>query len=95
MVLQILFGFVATILICFTASWELTFIFILVFPILGSFTFLQVRLLAGRMQKNKAILEASGSTVVESVTNMRTVVGLGVEDRFYNKYKDLLQGPFK
>ena len=69
--------------------------FILAFPILGSFGFFQVRLSAGRTQKNKRRLEASGSSVVESVNNMRTVVGLGVEDRFYSNYTNLLQGPFE
>ena len=69
--------------------------FMLAFPILGSFSFLHIRLLAGQTQKNKVKLEASGSTVVESVANIRTVVGLGVEDRFYNNYINLIQGPYK
>ena len=95
MVLQILFGFVAAVLIAFEASWELTLLFLLAFPIVGSFSFIQTRLSVGLIQKNKAKLEASGSSVVDSVTNMRTVVGLGVEDRFYSNYTKLLQGPFE
>lgn len=76
------------------ASWELTLIMIPAFPILGTVAFFQIRLLAGRAQKNKKRLEESGKTAVESIDNIRTVVGLGVESKFLNKYYDLLTGPF-
>ena len=48
-----------------------------------------------RTQMDKSKLEASVYTMLESVINIRTVVGLGAEDRFYNNYTRLLLGPFK
>ena len=68
---------------------------ILAFPILGTVAFFQIRLLAGRSKKNKKRLEASGQTAVESIDSIRTVAGLGVEGRFFNKYRELLAGPFR
>ena len=65
------------------------------FPVLALAGYFQIRLLAGRSQKNKKRMEESGQTAVESIDNIRTVAGLGVEPRFYTKYYNLLQGPFK
>lgn len=94
-VLQTVFGLIAAIIIAFEASWELSFIMIVAFPILGTVAFFQIRLLAGHAKKNKKRLEASGQTAVESIDSIRTVAGLGVEDKFFNKYTDLLAGPFR
>lgn len=93
--MQTIFGLIAATVIAFVASWELSLIMILAFPILGTVAFFQIRLLAGRAKKNKKRLEASGQTAVESIDSIRTVVGLGVEQRFFDKYKDLLAGPFR
>ena len=65
------------------------------FPVLALAGYFQIRLLRGRSQKNKKKMEESGQTAVESIDNIRTLAGLGVEPRFYNKYSDLLLGPFK
>lgn len=94
-VMQTIFGLLAAIIIAFTASWELSFLMLLAFPILGTVAFFQIRLLAGRAQKNKRRHEKSGQTAVESIDNIRTVVGLGVEERFCRKYWDLLITPFR
>ena len=68
---------------------------VLCFPLLGAFTYLELRLLAGRTAKNKKKLEESGKTAVESIDNVRTVVSLGIEDKLVAKYNDLLQYPFE
>ena len=82
-------------MIAFSSSWELAFLLVFAFPILGAFGFLQFRLLAGRSAKNKKKLEESGKTAVESIDNVRTVVSLGVEDMFRRRYERLLQYPFE
>ena len=88
-------GFITAMTIAFTASWELTFVLIFCFPILGAVGFLQLRLIAGRTAKNKKNLEESGKTAVESIDNVRTVVSLGLEDHLVGKYNGLLQFPFE
>ena len=93
--LQTIFGFVTAIIIAFIASWELTFVLVFVFPVLASVSYLQLKFIAGRSAKNKKRQESSGQTAVESIENIRTVAGLGVEDRFFDEYVQLLKGPFK
>lgn len=93
--LQVIFGLIAAVIIAFEASWELSLLVIVAFPIIGSVSYLRIRLLAGRAQKNKKRLEHSGQTAVESIDNIRTVAGLGVEGRFYDRYRSLLAGPFR
>ena len=93
--LQTIFGFITAVVIAFTASWELTLVLIFCFPVLGAFSYLQIRLLAGRTAKNKKKLEESGKTAVEAIDNVRTVVSLGIEDSLVDKYNGLLQYPFE
>ena len=94
-ILQTISGFVSAVIIAFTASWELTLVLIFCFPVLGTVGFLQLRLQAGKAQKNKENMESSGQTAVESIENIRTVAGLGAEEKFYNRYHEQLKGPFK
>ncbi len=94
-ILQTIFGFIVAIVIAFTASWELSFVLITCFPVLGAVGFLQLRVQGGKVQKNKKAYEGSGETAVESIENIRTVAGLGVETRFYNQYYLQLRGPFR
>ena len=82
-------------IIAFIASWELTLVLMFVFPVLASVSYLQLKFIAGRSAKNKKRQESSGQTAVESIENIRTVAGLGVEDRFFDKYVELLKAPFK
>ena len=67
----------------------------LAFPMIASVTFLQMRLIRGRTVKNKKLLEDSGRTAVEAFENLRTVVGLGVGDKFCQIYRDQLSEPFR
>ena len=92
---QILFGFLSAIIISFIAAWELTLVVIVVFPVLGAVTFMQQELIVGRIQRNKKSLEKSGETAVESIENIRTVAGLGIEEKFIDQYVGLLKGPFE
>ena len=93
--LQTIFSFVAAIVIAFEASPQLAPLMILTFPIIGSVIYIQTRLLAGRTQKNKKRLESSGQIAVESIDSIRTVTSLAMEENFYNRYRDLLAGPFR
>ena len=94
-ILQTICGLIAAVGIAFSASWELTLVLMVAFPALAIAGYFQIRLLAGRSQKNKKRMEESGKTAVESIDNIRTVAGLGVEPRFFNRYYNLLRGPFK
>ena len=94
-ILQTVCGLIAATVIAFSGSWELTLVLMFAFPVLAVAGYFQIRLLRGRAHKNKKRMEESGQTAVESIDNIRTVAGLGVEPRFYNKYSSLLDGPFK
>ena len=94
-VLQTVFGLIVATVIAFTASWELALVLMFCFPVLGITGYFQVRLLRGRTEKNKKRMEKSGQTAYESVSNIRTVAGLGVEGRFTEEYDKTLKGPFK
>ena len=86
---------VATAIISFLASWELTILLIPVFPLSLAFGTSHFRLVKGQVDGNRARLEKSSQVVAESITNIRTVAGLGAEELFVNKYTSYLSGNFK
>ena len=90
-----MFGFVTAVVIAFEASWLLAIVLFVCFPFLASVSFLQIRFLRGRSIKNKELMVESGKTATEAIDNIRTVASLGVEDKFYNHYSELLKPPFK
>ena len=65
------------------------------FPVLAIANYLQIRILAGRAQKNKKRMEESVQIAVESIDNIHTVASLGLEPLFCSKYNSLLDGPFR
>lgn len=95
MILQQIFGFVAALAVAFSASWELTLLLVFCFPVLIIVGFFQIRLVSGKAAKNKKGMEAAGQIAVESVDNIRTVVALAIEPRFYDSYKEKIRKPFK
>ena len=90
-----MFGFVAALVIAFTASWELTLVLMFVFPLLGTVAYLEVRAQRGRSEENKEQLEGSSYTTVESINDIHTVAGLSIEERFLASYVQQLRGPFR
>ena len=94
-ILQTIFGFVVAMVIAFVSSWELSLLLLLFFPLLALGSYLQVRVLRGSIEKNARRLERSGQTAVESIDNIRTVAGLGVELVFYENYRTSLKGPLR
>ena len=83
------------VLVSIGANWEFALFVVIIFPLLVLIGILEVQLLKGQVKKNKENLEESGQLTVESIDNIRTVVGLGAEEAFLNKYKNLLAAPFK
>lgn len=66
-----------------------------VFPLLGGFSYLQLRFIITQSEKNKKRMEESGQIAVESIENIRTVAGLGVEEKTFLRYSKKLEGPFR
>ena len=93
--LQKIFAVIAAVIIAFIASWELTPVVVLLFPVFVVVSTLQRKFVAGRSIENKERQESSGQIVFESVANIRTVAGLGVEERFLNNYVKLQDTSFK
>ena len=89
-----MFGVITALAIGFSASWELTLVLMFQFPVLIVVGYFEISLSGGRAQSNKKKLEESGQIAVESIDNIRTVAGLGIEDKFYDRYISLLNGPF-
>ncbi len=93
-VLQQIFGLIAALIVASVASWELSLMLMLCFPVLVIVGFFQISLVAGKTQKNKKGIENAGQIAVESIDNIRTVVSLSIESEFFDNYKQQIRVPF-
>jgi len=73
------------------ASFLLSFAFCLSFAPRSSTTIHSLQ--TGFNQKAKKSYEASGQLASEAIMNIRTVAGLGIEDKFISSYQTSLAGP--
>lgn len=67
-------------------EWRLGLVALAFFPLIVTATFFQRRQMAGQNDEYRESLEKSTKLAVEAVSNFRTVVSLGCEDKFYNAY---------
>ena len=81
---------VVTLLICFISSWQLSFVLLLAFPFLFLTYRLGNKLLHSSGAGNDDDLETSTQFVIESVTNMKTVISLGAQKYFIESVSFLL-----
>ena len=86
---------VTALVIGLVASWQLALLMMICFATVAVSSFLQLKLIQGRSNKNKELLENSAKTASEAFRNSRTVIGLGLGDRFCQTYNEKLDSPFR
>ena len=80
---------VVALAVCFTGSWELTFLVFIAFPLMITSYRVGVSMYRG-VQSADSLARAS-HVVMETTDNIKTVVSLGAEDYFVNSIKDNLR----
>ncbi|GLE06656.1 hypothetical protein PINS_up016050 [Pythium insidiosum] len=93
-VVQAIFTFIAAMVISFTlGSWLLTFVMLAVFPLLILGQVFRMQQMKGGLGKDH--LGDSGAHASQALSNIRTVVSLGLETRIIDEYRDLLVVPLR
>jgi ATP-binding cassette, subfamily B (MDR/TAP), member 1 len=91
-VVQAICTFVAAIVISFTlGSWLLTFVMLAVFPLLIAGQFIRIKQMKG--DTGSDFLGDSGAHASQALSNIRTVVSLGLETQMVETYGALLLAP--
>ncbi|XP_013931904.1 PREDICTED: ATP-binding cassette sub-family B member 5 isoform X2 [Thamnophis sirtalis] len=89
------FTLVTALIIAFANGWQLTLLILACIPfILVAKTF-QMKSMTGHAAQDQKALEEAGRISTEVVENIRTVVALTREDRFFENYKASLYKPHK
>ncbi|XP_015773938.1 PREDICTED: multidrug resistance protein 1-like [Acropora digitifera] len=88
---------VACLVYAFINGWKLTLVVLAIIPFLIIAAAIQMKFFAGGGGAGIGddALVQSGKIAVETIGNIRTVVSLGKEDTFYEKYVEALHGPTK
>ncbi|GAB9475822.1 Multidrug resistance protein abc superfamily, partial [Globisporangium polare] len=91
-VVQAIFTFVAALVISFLlGSWLLTLVMLAVFPLLIFGQVVRVQQMKGGSGTD--YLADSGAHASQALSNIRTIVSLGLEGQMTRKYGELLQAP--
>ncbi|KAE9002149.1 ABC transporter B family member 2 [Phytophthora rubi] len=92
-VVQAIFTFVAALVISFTTgSWLLTLVMLAVFPFLIAGQMIRMRQMKSSGQLSDELSEV-GAHASEALSNIRTVVSLGLEKSICTKFSNLLEEP--
>ncbi|CAG8596178.1 9116_t:CDS:10, partial [Ambispora leptoticha] len=81
--------------IAFANGWKLTLVVLASLPLIALSGLLQMRTLAGYGQKTAKAYEGSGQIVQQSVSNMRTIAALNLEETFKGLYHNAIEEPHK
>ncbi|RHZ83267.1 hypothetical protein Glove_99g187 [Diversispora epigaea] len=86
---------VAGLAIGFFYSWKLTLVVLVVMPLFVVASALQLQAMAGFGEKTREAYEASGEIVQQSVSNIRTIASLTLENTFLKRYQVAITSPHK
>lgn len=93
MVFQLLSTMVIGLVIALVSCWQLALVVLACVPAVAVAGALQLKLITGFNAKSKQAYEASGQVATEAIMNMRTVLSLGLQDKFSGFYLESLQAP--
>ncbi|ELU04466.1 hypothetical protein CAPTEDRAFT_135774, partial [Capitella teleta] len=93
--LQSLASIGAGIAIGFAYSWELTLMIIAFAPFILMSSAIQMKVVAGNKEANRAAMEGAGKVAIEGIENIRTVAALTKEEKFHQDYCDCIVEPYK
>ena len=82
-------------IIAFFNSWKLTLIFLVIVPFLFIGTFLEMEFSKDKTEERRHVLENSTEVAVETITNIKTVYALNLEEYFCKLYDEKLREPEK
>ena len=82
---------VVSLAVCFTGSWELTFLVYTAIPLLIISYRVRFAMFSGEQSAGDSSLARASHVVMATTDNIKTVVSLGAEDYFVNAIKDNLR----
>ncbi|KAG8139075.1 hypothetical protein E2320_001848, partial [Naja naja] len=89
------FTLVTALIIAFAHGWHLTLLILACIPFIIVAKAIQAKSMEGHAAQDQKALEEAGRISTEVVENIRTVVALTREDRFFENYKASLYKPYK
>eukprot|EP01138_Halocafeteria_seosinensis_P015627 gb/GECG01015948.1/.p1 GENE.gb/GECG01015948.1/~~gb/GECG01015948.1/.p1 ORF type:complete len:683 (+),score=79.61 gb/GECG01015948.1/:1-2049(+) len=92
---QIYASLIAALVIALEASWLLTIIVIGIVPILLGTTKMQQRAASGLNKDAETQRDQATQVAQESLSTIRTVQSLGVQNEFFQRFMSNLEGPFR
>uniref|UniRef100_A0A8K9VGW6 Bile salt export pump n=1 Tax=Oncorhynchus mykiss TaxID=8022 RepID=A0A8K9VGW6_ONCMY len=83
------------VIISFYFSWKLSLVILCFLPFLALSGGFQAKMLTGFAKQDKQAMEDAGRISGEALNNIRTIAGLGKEQRFVEMYEAHLEAPYQ
>nr|XP_028606429.1 ATP-binding cassette sub-family B member 5 isoform X2 [Podarcis muralis] len=90
-----IFTLLTAIIIAFVHGWQLTLLILACIPFVMIAHVIRLKSVTGHASKDQKALEEAGRISTEAVENIRTVVSLTREDRFFERYISSVEGPYR
>ncbi|RGB26342.1 multidrug resistance protein 1a, partial [Rhizophagus diaphanus] len=81
--------------LAFAYGWKLTLVVVATAPTVGIANYFKIRSLSGYGSKTRKAYEGTGQIVHQSVSNIRTIQSLSLENTFFEVYDKLISEPHK
>ena len=88
-------GIVIAVVLGLVYSWQLGLVCSIFLPLTIFAVILEQRIIIGADSIEKVAFEKSAKLAIEAITNIRTVAGLRVEQKYSDMYKEQLSVPFE
>ncbi|WCJ22615.1 ABC transporter B family member 11 [Euphorbia peplus] len=85
----------AGLIIAFTACWELSFIILVLIPLIGLNGYVQMKFMAGFSNDAKLMYEEASQVANDAVGSIRTVASFCAEEKVMELYKKKCEGPMQ
>uniref|UniRef100_A0ABM5GP39 ATP-binding cassette sub-family B member 5 isoform X1 n=1 Tax=Pogona vitticeps TaxID=103695 RepID=A0ABM5GP39_9SAUR len=89
------FTLVTSLVIAFVHGWQLTLLILACIPFIAATQAIRVKSMSGHAARDQKALEEAGRISTETVENIRTVAALTREDKFFERYNESLEGPYR
>ncbi|WOL11783.1 hypothetical protein Cni_G20547 [Canna indica] len=95
LIVQNITTLVAGLVISFVSNWQLSFIILVLIPLLGVNGYVQMKFMKGFSKDAKVMYEEASQVANDAVGSIRTVASFSAEDKVMEIYKQKCEGPTK
>ena len=94
-ILTIVVNLVASIVMTHIIAWKIAIVLLATLPIILGSGFMRLYALGKFQEKHQTLYAQSADISLEAISSIKTIAGYSLEQGFYQRYEESLQGPYR